>query len=87
MIVLPAAEADLEQLDSAVRRKVLRRILWLGENASQMIHHRLANLPDDLHGLSRLRAGDHRILYWIYPQRKHVKIYRIQHRREVYRKL
>ncbi len=86
MTVLPTAEADLKQLDAAVRRKVLRRVVWLGENASQMIHHHLVNLPDDLGGLCRLRSGDYRILYWMYPQKESLKIYHIQHRREVYRK-
>jgi len=87
VIVLPSAEEDLERLDSAVRRRVLRRIAWLGENASEIIHHRLANLPDDLSGLCRLRVGDNRILYWAYPQRRLLKIYGVQHRREVYRQL
>ena len=42
---------------------------------------------EDLAGLCRLRIGDHRILYWVYPQRGALKVYRIQHRREVYRNL
>ena len=84
VIVLPSAEEDLERLDSDVRRRVLRRMVWLGENAPQVIHHRLANLPDDLSGLCRLRVGDYRILYWNYPHREVLKVYRIQHRREIY---
>jgi mRNA-degrading endonuclease RelE of RelBE toxin-antitoxin system len=36
---------------------------------------------------SKLRVGDYRILYWIYPAKKLVRIYRIQHRSEVYRSL
>jgi len=87
VIVLPAAEEDIEHLDGDARRRILRRIVWLGENASQIIYHRLANMPDDLWGLCRLRVGDYRILYWAYPQRSLLKIYRVQHRREVYRRL
>ena len=34
-IVLPTAEADLEAKDSSVRRRVLRRIVWLGEHAAR----------------------------------------------------
>jgi len=34
-----------------------------------------------------LRVGDWRILYWIYHREKVVRIYRIQHRSEVYRNL
>ena len=85
VVVLPSAEEDLEALDAGVRRQVLRRIVWLGENAAETIHHRLSNLPDDLAGLCRLRVGHYRILYWTYPQRELLKIYRVQHRREVYR--
>ena len=44
-------------------------------------------MPEDLAGLCKLRVGDYRILYWIYPAKKTVRIYRIQHRSEVYRKL
>ena len=87
IIVLPSAEADLKQMDAPVRRSVLRRLVWLHDNAGQIIHHRLANLPEDLAGLCRLRTGDYRILYWSYPNRSLLKVYRIQHRREVYENL
>ena len=85
VIVLPSAERDLEGLDALVRQRVLRRFVWLGENADEIVHHRLTNMPDDLSGLCRFRVGDHRILYWVYPAEKILKIYRVQHRREVYR--
>jgi mRNA-degrading endonuclease RelE of RelBE toxin-antitoxin system len=54
VIVLPTAEADLENLDPEIRRRILRRIVWLGENAAGVIHHPLTNMPDDLVGLCRL---------------------------------
>ena len=85
MIVLPSAEADLERLDAPIRRHVLRRLAWFGENSAQMVHHRLANMPDDLAGLCRFRVGDYRVLYWSYPEQELLKIYRVQHRRDVYR--
>jgi len=44
-------------------------------------------MPDDLSGLCKLRVGDWRILYWIYQAEQIVRIYRIQHRSEVYREL
>lgn len=85
--VLPPAETDLERLDTEVRRRILRRVVWLGENASQIVHHQLANMPDELLGLCRLRVGDYRILYWLHHQQKVLKVFRIQHRSEVYRRL
>jgi mRNA interferase RelE/StbE len=85
--VLPSAEADIAQMDDAVRSLVLRRLVWLGQNAAGVIHHRLANLPDDLSGMCRLRVGNYRVLYWVYPDRQVLKVYRVQHRREVYQGL
>jgi mRNA-degrading endonuclease RelE of RelBE toxin-antitoxin system len=52
-----------------------------------MVHRRLVGMPDELSGLCKLRVGDYRILYWIYPGKKRVRIYRVQHRSEVYRNL
>jgi mRNA interferase RelE/StbE len=86
IVVLPSAEADLEGLDPEVRRRILRRILWLGESAARMIHHPLANMPDDLSGLCRFRVGDYRILYWVYREQGELKLYRIRHRSDVYRR-
>jgi len=44
-------------------------------------------MPADLAGLCKLRVGDYRILHWNYPAQKMVRVYRIQHRSEVYRRL
>ena len=79
------ASAQQSELDPTVGSAVERKILWLAENASAMIHRRLVGMPDDLAGLCKLRVGDWRILYWIYHAEKIVRIYRIQHRSEVYR--
>jgi mRNA interferase RelE/StbE len=87
IVVLPTAEADLQKLDPEPRRRILRRVVWLGENASQIIHHQLANMPNELLGLCRLRVGDYRILYWLHREQEVLKVYRIQHRSEVYRHL
>jgi mRNA interferase RelE/StbE len=79
------ADAQLAELDSAIGASVERKIQWLAENAAVMIHRRLVGMPDDLAGLCKLRIGDWRILYWIYHREEIVRIYRIQHRSEVYR--
>lgn len=52
-----------------------------------MIHRRLVGMPDDLAGLCKLRVGDWRILYWVHQREQVVRVYRIQHRSEVYRNL
>lgn len=87
IIILPSAENDLERMDPGVRKQILRRLVWLEENAAQIIHHRLANMPDDMAGLCRWRVGDYRVLYWNDSPQEVLKIYRIQHRREVYRNI
>jgi len=85
--VLPSAEADLESLPVEVREAIIDRLEWLRLNADVVIHRRLHNLPDDLAGLCRLRHGDYRVLYWRYPADRTLKVYRVQHRSEVYRDL
>ena len=79
------ADAQLSELDAAIGASVERKILWLAENAAVMVHRRLVGIPDDLAGLCKLRVGDWRILYLVYHREEVVRIYRIQHRSEVYR--
>jgi mRNA-degrading endonuclease RelE of RelBE toxin-antitoxin system len=79
------ADAQLAGLDPVIGATVERRIQWLSENATVMVHRRLVGMPEDLAGLCKLRTGDWRILYWVYPAQQLVRIYRIQHRSEVYR--
>ena len=81
------ADAQLAGLDAAMGASVERKIQWLAENAAGMVHRRLVGMPEDLAGLCKLRVGDYRILYWVYPSKKLVRLYRIQHRSEVYRQL
>ena len=83
----PKASTQLSELDSTIGSAVERKIIWLAQNAAVMIHRRLVGMPDDLAGLCKLRVGDWRVLYWIYHVEKIVRIYRIQHRSEVYRDL
>ena len=83
--VAPRASIQLEKLNVTVLSAVERKIIWLAQNAAVMVHRRLVGMPEDLSGLCKLRVGDWRILYWIYHAEKIVRIYRIQHRSEVYR--
>ncbi len=83
----PGASIQLEKLNATVLSAVERKIIWLAQNAAVMVHRRLVGMPEDLSGLCKLRVGDWRILYWIYHAEKIVRIYRIQHRSEVYRNI
>jgi len=52
------AGAQLSELDPSVGAAVERKIIWLAQNAADMIHRRLVGMPDDLAGLCKLRVGD-----------------------------
>jgi mRNA interferase RelE/StbE len=82
----PRADAQLADLDSIIGATVERKIVWLAENAAAVVHRRLAGMPDELAGLCKLRVGDWRILYWVYHSEQIIRVYRIQHRSEVYRR-
>ena len=61
---------------------------WYAEDAVPLDRERLHGVaPDDLAGLCKLRVGDYRILYWVYPAKKLIRIYRVQHCSEIYRQL
>ncbi|MSR64996.1 MAG: hypothetical protein EXS18_04355 [Verrucomicrobiae bacterium] len=79
------AQKQTDSLDAVIGASIERKILWLSENASSLIHRRLVGMPRNLEGLCKVRLGDYRILYWIYPEKKLIRIYRVQHRSEVYR--
>jgi mRNA-degrading endonuclease RelE of RelBE toxin-antitoxin system len=51
----------------------------------RVIHHPLKAMPNALRGLCRIRVGDYRIIYWIYSEEKHIKIYEIEYRSKDYR--
>ena len=57
----PQAAQQLDGLDAAIGARE-RKILWLAENAPDLIHRRLAGMPEELSGLCKLRVGDYRIL-------------------------
>ncbi len=61
------ADRQLSGLDAAIGASIERKILWLAENAETIVHRRLVGLPEDLTGLCKLRVGDYRIHYWVYP--------------------
>lgn len=75
------------KLDRPIQLRIAEKIDWLAKNAEAVIHHPLASLPDDLKGLCRMRVGNYRILYWIYFENRHIKIYDIEHRGKDYRSI
>ena len=78
--IIPKAEKDLDGLGAYDFNSVKKKILLLGENPRSFGCQKLA--ADEGY---RIRAGDFRILYRIDDHAKEVIIYRVKHRREVYR--
>jgi mRNA interferase RelE/StbE len=85
--LLSDAEESFKKLDRTMQKRIGQKIDWIANNADKIIHHPLTSLPDDLRGLCRIRIGDYRIIYWVYTETKHIKIYDIEHRSKDYRSI
>jgi mRNA-degrading endonuclease RelE of RelBE toxin-antitoxin system len=87
VVVLPEAEEDLEALDPPVRQRCLTKIEWLASHPEVLGKKPLQHVPSALRGLQSYPVGDWRILYWVYPGDKVMKVYGVQHRSRVYKSL
>lgn len=80
--ILADAEHDLEQLDTSVARRITKRLKWLADNFEQV-------KPEALTGewarFFKFQVGDYRALYKVVHAERLLAVYRIRHRREVYR--
>ena len=81
VLIERTAERDIKSLPTALFDRILPRIKALADNPRPTGCHKLAGSKNDW----RIRIGDYRALYEIDDARKQVKIFRVRHRREVYR--
>lgn len=72
---------DLDSLDRAVAKRILRKIERLAENAAIISHYALAG---EWAGRFRLRVGDYRVIYTIEHDAHSILIERVGHRSTVY---
>ena len=79
LLVLPAAQKDLDKLEAPVFARILKKIRSLSEDARPPGCLKLTE--EDGY---RIRTGDYRILYRIDDGLKRIYIYRIKHRKDVY---
>lgn len=79
-------EQDLKKLDRAVASFVLEKIEWLAENP-EAARFPLEHLPNDLRGLHKYRVGDWRVLFWIDHHKHIITLYRVRHRKDIYKHL
>ena len=81
VLIERTAERDIKSLPTALFDRILPRIKALSDNPRPTGCHKLAGSKNDW----RIRIGDYRVVYEIDDPRKQVKIFRVRHRREVYR--
>ena len=74
----PRAVRDIERLPSRIQAQVLARIEDMSNDLKGDVK-RLTNFTPEY----RLRVGDYRVLFEV--KKKAIVIFRIRHRREVYR--
>lgn len=75
-----SALQDLDTLDRVIAKRVVEKVLWLGENFADITPERLHR---DLRDLYKLRVGDYRTIYFLHSD--HITIEAVGHRRDVYR--
>jgi len=78
--IIHQAQRDLDQIPAKILSKISADILKLKENPR--LHSSIKLTQTEGY---RIRIGDYRVLYRIDDKAKEVYIYRIKHRREVYR--
>ena len=81
VLIERTAERDIKSLPTALFDRILPRIKALADSPRPTGCHKLAGSKNDW----RIRIGDYRVVYEIDDAGKQVKIFRVRHRREVYR--
>ena len=77
-----AAENDLKRLPTSTFHRIISQIRALADNPRPSGCRKLAGSKSDW----RIRIGDYRVLYEIDDKAKAVRIMRVRHRREAYRR-
>lgn len=78
------AEADLMNLDTAVRKRVMEKLQWMINNFEHIVP---LPLEEPFKGFFKLRVGDWRIAYEVENIYSLVTIHMIDHRDKIYKKL
>jgi mRNA interferase RelE/StbE len=80
VLLLPKAERDLADLDTRLLKRFSEVLRRLGKEARPVGNLKLTNEEG-----YRIRVGDYRLLYRVDDVARKIFIYRIRHRRDVYR--
>jgi len=80
VLILRAAEKEMDKLPTALHHRLSQTLLSLGENPRPRGSRKLTGREE-----YRLRVGNYRILYAIDDTNLVVTVFAVGHRREVYR--
>jgi mRNA interferase RelE/StbE len=75
------ASDALAQLDKPTASRIVKKLIWLAENATSVAH---GALTGQWSGYYRLRIGDYRALYLLDHKLKVIDVALIGHRRDIY---
>ena len=81
-LLLEEAKRDLAALDPQIARRISKRLTWLGEHFEEIKPEALTGPKSDFF---KFRVGDYRALYKIVQAEKILRVYRVRHRREIYK--
>ena len=82
VVLSPVAQKALERLPPEIQNRLISRISALAENPRPPGAKALQGAEGDL----RIRVGDYRIVYRVEDDRFLVRIVKVGHRREIYRR-
>jgi len=80
IIIKPSAQKDLDKLPIKELRKIISKLKLLEQNPRPIGIQKLSN--DDGY---RIRSGNYRVLFLINDKAGKIDIYRIKHRKDVYK--
>jgi len=81
VLLRPAAQRDLDRLPPAIYRRVTETLIKLEQEPRPRGSKKLRVGTNEW----RLRVGAYRVLYEVDDKARLVRVFRIRHRREVYR--
>ena len=82
IVLSPAARKSLERLPAEIAARIITRISTLAENPRPSGVVALQGVKGEL----RLRVGDYRIIHKVEDESKVVRVVKIGHRSEIYRR-
>ena len=76
---------SLRKLDRAVAKRILAKINELKKDVHGVT--RLYYVPEWLNNLCKYKVGEWRVLLWLNENKKEIILYRVGHRKEIYKNL